>query len=143
MIRFYMGGTTDAKDGIEISSGDMLNPIIADGFYPAVGATVTKTIPLHVRADEGETWHDVILGIIDTINTTTVGNSVKFSLNGNKFIGSALGQWYFGYHTRLPWFATLGDTNRLVTLVVSVSGSENNTPDTSCKLVAFNGWEET
>ena len=140
MIRFYMGGTTDAKDGIEISSGDMLNPIIADGFYPAIGSTISKTINLHIRADAGEIWHDVILGVIDTNNIDNLGNSFNFLLIGSNNISFTQLSQYKGI--QIPWFATLGDINKPLALTVSASGSDTNTPDTSCKLVAFNGFME-
>ena len=53
MLRFYMNGTAGAKDGTEISSNTLSNPLIADGFYPASGVAVSKDITVCIRADSG------------------------------------------------------------------------------------------
>ena len=56
-LKFYVGGTTGAQNGTLLSDGDMTNPLIFDGMYPAAGVTVSKSRSIHIRADAGETWH--------------------------------------------------------------------------------------
>lgn len=141
MIRFYMKGTVGAKDGTEISSNTLANPLIADGFYPASGVTVTKDIPVYIRADSGETWKDVIVGVI----STTTDERAKFEVSPAT-VGSVVGKsillFYSGgttYTEKFPFFPELTDTNQSLILTVKASGDESNSPDTSQKLMVIGG----
>lgn len=133
-IRFYMNGTEGATDGTEISNGDLTNPLVADGFYPAAGTTVSKNIDLMLRADAGETWKCVITAV----GSSTTNELSKFALtqpNGNyvAFYNSSTNAG------QLPFYAEVKDVNQKLTLTVSASGDENNSPDTTQKLIVVGG----
>lgn len=138
-MHFYKNGTAGAQDGEELSNGDLSNPLVADGFYPAAGVTVSKTLNVQIRADAGEVWHDVLVGIQQTVDTSQLGNRIRYMLSGR--YSAELGT-NGGSRGTLPFFATLGDTNMPLTITVYAEGSETNSPDTTCKLVAFNGYKE-
>ena len=131
-VRFYMNGTEGAQDGTEISNGDLSNPLVADGFYPAAGVTVSKSIPVMVRADAGEVWKCVAVAV-----TSTTANEInKFALNGSHYMlmlgnGSNI--------ANIPFFAELTDKNQALQLTVSASGDESNSPDTTQKLMVLGG----
>ena len=126
-IRFYMNGTKGATDGTEISNGDLTNPLVVDGFYPAAGVTVSKTVTLMVRADAGETWKGVILAI-----TSDTDERDKFALYSQNEI-------YYGDYCRLPFYPELKDVNQYLNLTVSANGDESNSPDTTQKLQVIGG----
>ena len=127
-IHFYKGGTSGAQDGTLISEGDLSNPLIVDGFYPASGVTLTKDVAIAVRADSGETWRLVQLGI----KSSTLASVKKYSIVG----GTKKIYWWNGAIAFLP---TVTDKNQIITVRVSASGNETNSPDTSAKLCAFGG----
>lgn len=131
-IRFYMNGTKGATDGTEISNGDLTNPLVADGFYPAVGVTVSKSIPVMVRADTGEVWKCVAVAV-----TSTTANEIdKFALNSS-YLMQMLGNG--NNIANIPFFAELTDKNQALQLTVSASGDESNSPDTTQKLMVLGG----
>ncbi|MCH4157639.1 MAG: hypothetical protein LKF34_03445 [Acidaminococcaceae bacterium] len=131
-IRFYVNGTVGAQDGTEISSGDLSNPLVADGFYPAVGVTVSKSIPVMVRADTGEVWKCVAVAV-----TSTTANEIdKFALNSS-YLMQMLGNG--NNIANIPFFAELTDKNQALQLTVSASGDESNSPDTTQKLMVLGG----
>lgn len=127
-IHFYKNATAGAQDGEKISEGDLTNPLVADGFYPAAGATITKDIPVAVRADAGETWRLVQLGIksgsLDAVKKYKIVGGVKH---------------FYWWEGSLAFLPTVTDTNQIITIRVSASGDETNSPDTSCQLCAFGG----
>ena len=59
MIRFYIDGTTGQKDGTEVTS---INPITATGLFPSGSTEATKTVTVCIRADEGESYNQIMLG---------------------------------------------------------------------------------
>ena len=128
MIRFYMNGTAGKQDGTEISNGDLSNPLVVDGFYPAAGVTVSKTVTVMVRADAGETWKCVQV----TVGSTTTDERTKYSISTPHFIR-------YNYSTGVPLIPSLSDTNQALTITVSANGSETNTPDTTQKLMVIGG----
>lgn len=130
-IKFYKNGTTGETDGTAISeNGGFSNPIIADGFFPAAGVTLTKDITIHIRADAGEDWHFVFIAlqsVVGNINMVGVvgGNCTYFESLNARQIG-----WYF---ERVP------NVNTPITLRFKASGDESNAPDTSVRLAVIGG----
>lgn len=59
MIKFYIDGTAGQKDGTEVTS---INPITATGLFPSGGTEATKTVTVCIRADEGESYNQIMLG---------------------------------------------------------------------------------
>lgn len=131
-IRFYMNGTEGATDGTEISNGDLTNPLVVDGFYPAAGITVSKTVTLMVRADAGETWKGVIIAVV----SSTTDERSKFNISGIKEILTVINQ---SGHRLTPFYPSVSNVNQALTLTVSASGNESNSPDTTQKLMMIGG----
>lgn len=59
MIRFYIDGTAGQKDGTEVTE---INPITATGLFPSGSTEATKTVTVCIRADEGESYNQIMLG---------------------------------------------------------------------------------
>ena len=129
MIRFYMNGTEGAQDGTEISNGDLSNPLVVDGFYPAAGVTVSKTVTVMVRADAGETWKLVIIAVV----STTTNERSKFAVTTEYSINNS------GPSNNFPYFPEVTSVNQALTLTVSANGGESNSPDTTQKLMIIGG----
>ena len=129
-IHFYKGGTSGAQDGTLISEGDLSNPLIVDGFYPASGVTLTKDVDIAVRADSGETWRLVQLGI----KSSTLASVQKY-----KIVGGTKKIYCRNWNGVIAFLPTVTDKNQIITVRVSASGDETNSPDTSAKLCAFGG----
>ena len=127
-LKFYVGGTTGAQNGTLLSDGDMTNPLIFDGMYPATGVTVSKLRSIHIRADAGETWHWVQVQVRGAY-------SANFGLTSNVGAND-------GYHSSIGCLllATVTDVNQPITISGSCSGSDTNSPDVTSKLVAW-GWK--
>lgn len=132
-LHFYMNGTAGAKDGVEVSNGDLSNPIVTDGVYVAEGTTVTKRIPLSIRADEGETWRQVELLVVSSENAIGDGTysfedtDILFAVRIKSLDGS-------GY---LMGKETVTDVNANFVLCVKIKGSDVNNNVTNAKLVAI------
>ena len=137
-LHFYMNGTTGAQDGVEISNGDLSNPLLFDGFYAASGVTLSKTKTIHIRADAGETWYFVLIDIVIT-NQSGNGNK-RFTFSG---LDGRLSKLYYHasnniYGMDVPFFSRVGDVNIPITLNATVIGGEQS-PDTDSKLVIISG----
>lgn len=149
-IHFYINGTDGAKDGEELSNGDLSYPVVADGMYPAAGTTVYKELPvIHVRCDPGEVQYLVLIEIRGTnadnywvLENLTGGGDAARCLQGYDYgygsnsnfgdkTGSRGNYKHVGYIIR-----RLADVNVPLYLMCSASGSETNSPDTSCKIYA-------
>lgn len=131
-LHFYMNGTAGAKDGVEVSNGDLSNPIVTDGVYVAEGTTVTKRIPLSIRADEGETWRRVELLVMSSENS--IGDDT-YSFGGVTAIFRVVdftGSWEYLYGK-----STVTDVNTNFVLYVKINGSDINNNVTNAKLVAI------
>ena len=137
MLRFYMNGTAGAKDGTEISSNTLSNPLIADGFYPASGLTVSKDITVCIRADSGETWKSVVIAVVSTGTDERSKFALKAATNGKIIYLYSTSSDFL--EDKFPFFPEVGDTNQTFTLTVSASGDESNSPDTTQKLMVIGG----
>lgn len=136
-LHFYMGGTTGNQDGTEISNGDLTNPLIFDGAYPAAGTTLEKSITIHIRADAGETWKGVILALISTAKQN---NASRANIQAEFFIAIRGVSNSGSYATqKLQYLPSVSDTNIAITVTAYFSGSATNTPDTSVKIAAVQG----
>lgn len=131
MIRFYKNGTDGMQDGEEISNGDLSNPAIFDDLYPAVGGDITIIRDIHIRADAGETYRCVFVGIATNnekvymkINSMADQSSLYYTYASN------------GDSVYICFIPVVGDINLKITLQIMALGGENNTPDTSAKIVA-------
>ena len=141
-LHFYLNGTTGKQDGVEISNGDLSNPLIFDGFYAASGVELSKDITIHIRADAGEKWHFVLVDIdsatnnpkiafkyLDYPNTGRIADMCRYandgSTSGNQF----------------PFFQTISDVNFPIIITGYVKGGEVS-PSTSVKLVVTSGVKE-
>lgn len=131
MIRFYKNGTDGMQDGEEISNGDLSNPAIFDGLYPAVGGDITITRDIHIRADTEEVYQNVFVGI--TTDDEKVYMKIK-KMAEQSYIQHMVGS--NGATVYIYFIPILGDTNLKITLQIMALGSENNTPDTSAKIIA-------
>lgn len=60
MIRFYIDGTTGQKDGTEVTS---INPITATGLFPSGSTAASKSVKVYIRADAGESYRQVLVGV--------------------------------------------------------------------------------
>lgn len=141
-LHFYMNGTTGAQDGVEISNGDLSNPLIFDGFYAASGVELSKDITIHIRADAGEKWHFVLVDIdsatnnpkiafkyVDKQNTGRTANMVRYTYNG------------YTSSSQFPFFQTISDVNVPIIITGYAKGGEVS-PSTSVKLVVTSGVKE-
>jgi len=131
-LHFYMNGTEGAKDGVEVSNGDLSNPIVTDGVYVAEGTTVTKRIPLSIRADEGETWRQVELLVMSGENNIGYGT---YSFEGRDIVFGVIDfknvqDWIYGKRI-------VTDVNANFVLCVEIKGSDVNNNVTNAKLVAI------
>ena len=143
-LHFYMNGTTGAQDGVEISNGDLSNPLVFDGFYAASGVTLSKTKTIHIRADAGEVWHFVLVDIIEN-GIGSFRFEFKFdsistgSINVGKYINfsdSSASAYAF-----LPFIKTIKDVNIPITITASIIGGESS-PDVNAKLIISSGVKE-
>ena len=137
-LHFYMNGTTGAQDGVEISNGDLSNPLLFDGFHAASGVKLSKTKTIHIRADAGETWYFVLIDIVIT-NQSGNGNK-RFTFSG---LDNYLYKLYYHdsndiYLMGVPFFSRVGDVNIPITIKATVIGGEQS-PDTDSKLVIISG----
>lgn len=130
-IRFYMNGTEGAKDGTEISSGDLSNPLVVDGLYPGAGITVSKSVAVMIRADPGETWKGVVVAV--TCKTNEINRFLINAENHICFKGNGR------YYCKFPFLPELKDVNKQLTLTVMANGDESNSPDTTTKLQVIGG----
>lgn len=138
-LHFYMNGTTGAQDGVEISNGDLSNPLLFDGFYAASGVTLSKTKTIHIRADAGEVWHWVLVDICDTGTS-----AMRFNLDSGyclAFVGYSYASSSTAYLSYNPFFSTLSDKNIPITITVRVVGGESS-PSVTSKLVIVSGVKE-
>lgn len=128
MIRFYINGTVGAKDGTEVTAD---NPITADGMYPSGSTAASKSIKVCIRADEGESYSQVMVGpsfantgkcIITAYSAGTKTQRI-YSRSDNVFL--------------VPMIKTVADTNREFTLTFYANASESGTVDTSIVLFAY------
>lgn len=60
MIRFYIDGTTGQKDGTEVTS---INPITATGLFPSGSTAASKSVKVYIKADAGESYRQVLVGV--------------------------------------------------------------------------------
>lgn len=152
-LHFYMNGTTGAQDGVEISNGDLSNPLVFDGFYAASGVTLSKTKTIHIRADAGETWHFVFVDLMITDKTDT--SSFRRFVFPSQPIGHTLadipsfctssGSWpseitYTSVITYIG-FSIVGDTNLPISITAKIIGGETS-PNSNVKLVVCGGIKE-
>lgn len=143
-LHFYMNGTTGAQDGVEISNGDLSNPLLFDGFHAASGVTLSKTKTIHIRADAGEVWHFVLVDIIEN----GIG-SLRFEFNFNSIsTGRIRGGKYIDFSSSypltsvlLPFIKTIKDVNIPITITASIIGGESS-PDVNAKLIILSGVKE-
>ena len=131
-LHFYMNGTEGAKDGVEVSNGDLSNPIVTDGVYVAEGTTVTKRIPLSIRADEGETWRQVELLVMSS--ESKIGRSRYFFEGTDKLFKVYVNSDIWG---EIDGKKTVTDVNTNFVLYVEIDGSDINNNTTNAKLVAI------
>lgn len=130
-LRFYKNGTTGMQDGEEISNGDLSNPVVFDGLYPAAGGSITIKRKLHIRADAGELYKCVFVGI--TTEAEKVYMMITY-MQGESHI-------YYTYASNgdsvyICFIPNVGDTNIEITLQIIALGGENDIPDVNAKIVA-------
>ena len=132
-LHFYMNGTTGAQDGVEISNGDLSNPLVFDGFYAASGVELSKTKTIHIRADTGETWEDVFFTI--TGNTTTAHNKFEIVRDATHycFVYIGTGAIYMTY------YGIVTDTNLPIQIIAYVNGSDTDSPNDNDKITIVSG----
>ena len=131
-LHFYMNGTTGAQDGVEISNGDLSNPLVFDGFYAASGVTLSKTKTIHIRADAGEIWKVVTIVVTDSNKT----NACKFTIN----IPNAL-KWVVSANSPYGianFYPQVSDTNLPIKIKAYVVGGETS-PIISSKITVIGG----
>ena len=130
-LHFYINGTTGAQDGVEISNGDLSNPLVFDGFYAASGVALSMTKTIHIRADAGETWNGVVVALVsDTQYPTKYYLAPRFSEGyQSTYICTVM----------LPIFPVLKDTNCPIDLTVYATGGESGSPDTTAKFMVIGG----
>lgn len=136
-LHFYMGGTTNNQDGTEISNGDLTNPLIFDGAYPAAGTTLEKSITIHIRADAGETWKGVVVG--GTSQTKMqVANRIFFGSNSRNSVINISGA-NNSSATRPLYLQSVSDVNIAIIVTAFFYGNDTNSPDTSVKIAVMQG----
>ena len=143
-LHFYMNGTTGAQDGVEISNGDLSNPLLFDGFYAATGIELSKTKTIHIRADEGEVWHMVT--VVAGTNSSSTKSYVFLSGSSTIEILSGYSSSTSTYtnalsNTKLCLFPVVKNNNMPITITSWVIGGEPS-PDTSIKLFVVGGYKE-
>jgi len=135
-LRFYKNATENKRDGEEISGGDLTNPVIFDGMYPAVGSTLAKKITVMVRADEGEEYFNVLVGILNGDNNIRIYMKDQPSAgttNGFSLPHSTVSIYSGVYGVCFP---CVGDTNKPIVLQVIVSGDNDANADLTKKMMA-------
>lgn len=138
-MHFYIKGTEGAKDGEELSQGDLSNPLIFDGFYPGTGVTLYRELPVFIRADEGETYYLVQVEIRgNTARKFRMSDTV--GMNGGGNYGSStndyikIGDTY--YYRGAKLIGAVSDVNTKIMILASASGDETDSPDFTTKIYA-------
>ena len=125
MIRFYIDGTAGQKDGTEVTS---INPITATGLFPSGSTEATKTVTVCIRADEGESYNQIMLGC----NSEDYSKCRISSYNNTGVqIVSPNTNWDFYL------IKTVTDTNQSFNLTFYAKSSETGNVDTSVSLYAY------
>lgn len=137
-IHFYYGGTDGKQDGTLISNGDLTSPLVADGFYPASGVTLSKTIPIQIRADAGETWQAVSIAFVSDTEDIYNGNADKSLVSIPTDDNSNIWSYCAGMEN---CFIAGGvhDTNKTFNIQIRANGDGTNSPDTSIKIITTGG----
>lgn len=138
-LHFYMNGTTGAQDGVEISNGDLSNPLIFDGFNANSGVSLTKDKTIHIRADAGETWRWVTIAAV-----SIDGQDVKFSFDSNSvgklwdnFYSSVSSSYLDGGKCNI-FLNIVKDENIPITITATVIGGETS-PNSNSSLIITGG----
>lgn len=137
--------TAGGIDGIAVSKdGTGTSRIIMDGMYPGA-ATAEKWLRLAIRTDSGTArdtyvslqgpaaaiakW-DIIAGpsLYDAANNITLAQ-VQSSING--YYSSNV------FRTKTLRMMNVSNTNKIFYVVTSVAPADNNSPDTSIKIIAY------
>lgn len=109
MIRFYIDGTTGQKDGTEVTS---INPITATGLFPSGSTAASKSVKVYIRADAGESYRQVLVGV----------NADKFTkcriTSFNNSITQTIGLTGGYFETVLK---TVSDVNQELTFTIIIS----------------------
>lgn len=122
-LKFYINGTAGEKDGQQVTAE---NPIIADGLFPSGSGTATKKVQVFIRADEGETYNNVMYGVI-------VDDFAKMSI---ETLAAPTQQIYPPSNWGCNLIKSVGDTNVSINLLFKAKSSEQEGIDTSVKLYA-------
>lgn len=122
-LKFYINGTAGGKDGTEVTAE---NPIIADGLFPAGSTVATKIVQVFIRADEGETYNNVMYGVI-------VDDFAKMSISTP---ATPRQQITPSSNWTCNLIKSVSDTNIGISLVFKANSSETEGIDTSVKLYA-------
>jgi len=147
-LHFYMNGTTGAQDGVEISNGDLSNPLIIDGFNAASGQVLSKTKTLHIRADAGETWYFVFIDIVysssdgkDYIILSGNFNNNAHNMTSPSVFYQKTDDYAGTTNNYAPWFLKVSDINIPFSIDFYVVGGEIS-PDTTAKLIVVGGMKK-
>lgn len=135
-IKFY--NKNAAGEYVELSNGDLTNPLVFDGYYPAAGDTINANRLTYIKADTGEEYKNVLIGVsyekynkfrvVDINNRNDYGFCVRAQAGG------------YGYSMspRMRMIPVVNDSDYLpITIKGFASGDENNSPDTAGKLIAL------
>lgn len=124
MIRFYINGTAGQKDGTEVTEA---NPITATGLFPSGGTTANKSVKVYVRADEGESYNQVMIG----------ADGAKYldcHITGNQ---NAVQMFSPPPNWQCYMLKSVTDINQELTFTFYARASEGTTIDTSIKIYAY------
>lgn len=135
-LRFY--NKNIEGEYVALSNGDLTNPLIFDGYYPAEGDTINSNRMVYIKADTGEEYKNVLIGVsyekYDKFRVVGMDNKNDY---GFRVYAQSGGQGY----NMLPcmrMIPVVNDTEYLpITVKGFASGNENNSPDTSGKLMAL------
>lgn len=125
MIRFYIDGTAGQKDGTEVTE---INPITATGLFPSSSTVASKSVKVYIRADAGESYRQVLVGV--NADKFTKCRITSFNNSTTQTIGLTGG--YF--ETVLK---TVSDVNQELTFTFGATASDGATVDTSIKIYAY------
>ena len=121
MIRFYIDGTTGQKDGTEVTS---INPITATGLFPSGSTAASKSVKVYIRADAGESYRQVLVGV----------NADKFTkcriTSFNNSITQTIGLTGGYFETVLK---TVSDVNQELTFTFYATASDGAIEDLNVK----------